>query len=173
MQTKRTDATTSVKDEANLDPMTGERGAHPVGVGAGAAGGGVAGAVAGAIVGGPIGAGVGAVVGAVAGGLAGKGAAEALNPTTEHAYWLKEYQSRPYYASGAPYEQYGPAFQYGWESCIRHKGKAFNDVEAQLARDWESRRGTSKLSWSQAKDATRDAWQRTEKVACGGPCRSV
>src|SRR5688572_9669341 len=72
--------------DANRDPITGTPGAHPLGVGAGAATGGMAGAAVGAI-GGPIGAGIGAAVGAVAGGLIGKGAAQAVNPTVEDEYW--------------------------------------------------------------------------------------
>lgn len=68
------------KRDANPDPITGEPGAHPVGVGAGATGGAVTGAAIGA-VGGPIGSAVGGAIGAVAGGLAGKGVAEAVDPT--------------------------------------------------------------------------------------------
>ncbi len=56
---------------AHPDPITGEPGAHPVGVGVGALGAGAAGAAIGAI-GGPIGMLIGAAIGAVAGGLAGK-----------------------------------------------------------------------------------------------------
>jgi outer membrane lipoprotein SlyB len=65
------------------DPVTHVPGAHPVGVGAGAASAGAAGAALGAAVAGPLGAVVGAAVGAVAGGLGGKAAAEAVNPTIE------------------------------------------------------------------------------------------
>lgn len=61
----------SADDAAHLDPITGEPGAHPVGVGVGALGAGAAGAVIGAVLG-PIGAVIGAAFGAVAGGLAGK-----------------------------------------------------------------------------------------------------
>ena len=53
------------------DPITGEPGAHPVGVGVGALSAGAAGAAIGSI-GGPIGVLIGAAIGAVAGGLAGK-----------------------------------------------------------------------------------------------------
>ena len=58
-------------DEASHpDPITGEAGAHPVGVGVGAVGAGIAGAAIGAIAG-PLGALVGAAIGVVAGGIAG------------------------------------------------------------------------------------------------------
>src|SRR4051794_13647241 len=81
--------------DANRDPLSGAPGAHPVGVGAGAASAGAAGAAVGGVVGGPVGAAVGGAVGAVAGGLAGKGAAEAVNPTVEDEYWRRNYASRP------------------------------------------------------------------------------
>src|SRR4051794_32509382 len=53
--------------DSNQDPITGEPGAHPVGVGVGTAAGGAAAGALGGAAAGP----VGAVVGAVAGGLAG------------------------------------------------------------------------------------------------------
>lgn len=176
MEMKKTgmNSATAVKADANRDPLTGAPGAHPVGVGAGALGGGAAGTVIGGMVAGPIGAAVGAVTGAVAGGIAGKGAAEAINPTIEHAYWRKEIGNRPYFTIGTPYDQYGPAYQYGWESFEIHKGRTFQEVELQLGRDWESRRGQSKLSWDHAKDATLDGWERAENAACATTsCKSV
>jgi outer membrane lipoprotein SlyB len=69
------------EDGLNLDPISGEPGAHPVGTGVGASGGALAGAAIGT-VGGPIGVAAGAIVGAVAGGLVGKEVAEAIDPTT-------------------------------------------------------------------------------------------
>lgn len=155
--------------DANRDPISGAPGAHPVGVGAGAAGGGVAGAAIGGAVGGPVGAGVGAIVGAVGGGLAGKGVAEKIDPTVEHAYWRGEYTKRQYVTKGSPYEQYGPAYQYGWESYSHSmtKDADFAEVEPELRRNWESRRGKSQLDWDHAKDATKDAWERAAKRGCG------
>jgi hypothetical protein len=152
--------------DANRDPISGAPGAHPVGVGAGATGGGATGAAIGGAVGGPVGAVVGAAVGAVAGGLAGKGAAEAVNPTVEDAYWRDNYKSRPY-ASGATYDQYRPAYQHGWESYSRHRGKKFDDVEPDLRREWEKGKANASLGWDKAKVATRDAWDRVERAMPG------
>ncbi len=66
--------------EANLDPLTHEPGAHPVGVGVGAAGVGTIGALLGSVAG-PVGMLVGTVVGALAGAVVGKDTAESVNPT--------------------------------------------------------------------------------------------
>jgi hypothetical protein len=156
---------------ANPDPITGEKGSHPVGTGLGAAAGGVGGAAAGAAAGAaigatttgpaaPIGGIVGAAIGAVAGGLAGKGIAEQVNPTEEEAYWRSNYRERPYVYSGAEYDEYGPAYQYGWEARAKNPDKEFTEVEPDLARDWERNRGSSKLDWQQARAACHDAWDR-------------
>ena len=153
------------KDE-NRDPITEAPGAHPVGVGVGAAGAGAAGALIGSVAG-PVGAAVGAVVGAVAGGLAGKGVAEAVNPTVEDAYWREEYRNRPYYQQGVAYDEYAPAYRYGWESRGRYAGKKYDEVESDLGRDWARFKGKSRLEWERARLATKDAWHRVENKMPG------
>jgi hypothetical protein len=153
----------SVNPAANPDPITGEPGAHPVGVGIGAVTAGAAVGAAGGAVGGPVGAAVGAVIGGVAGGLAGKSVAESYDPTIEDAYWCENYTGRSYYDKSLPYDEYRPAYRYGWESRATYPNRAFEDVEPELQRNWESCRAQSKLTWDKAKLATRDAWDRIDK----------
>jgi hypothetical protein len=153
--------------DRNPDPITGAPGAHPVGVGVGAAvGGAAAGAAAGSVAG-PVGTVVGAAVGAVAGGYAGKAAAESIDPTTEDAYWRENYTSQPYYESGTAYDEYAPAYRYGWESRQRFHDRRFEDVERDLESGWSKARGKSRLGWEKAKLATRDAWHRVERAIPG------
>ena len=146
--------------ELNLDPITHAPGAHPVGTGIGAASGGIAGAAIGA-VGGPLGAALGLAAGAVAGGLAGKAAAEGVNPTAEEAYWRENYQREPYYQADRSYDDYGPAYAYGWGARVNYPSN-FDEAEVALARDWERQRGASTLAWEQARPATRAAWERLD-----------
>lgn len=157
---KKTEAT-------NRDPITDAPGAHPIGTGIGAALGGTAaamgtaaavGAATGTVVG-PVGTLIGAAIGAVLGGLAGKGVAEVIDPTVEETYWRENYVSRPY-VSGGSFDDYGPAYKYGVSSYTKYDGRHFDEVESDLARDWNSARGKSKLEWNHAKAATRDAWNR-------------
>jgi hypothetical protein len=161
------------KRDSNPDPITGEPGAHPVGVAGGATGGALAGAAIGA-VGGPIGAAVGGAIGAVAGGLAGKGAAEAVNPTEEDAYWKENFKTRPYYQDGRAYDDYAPAYRYGWEAAARpeHTGRRFDDVERDLSAGWASARGKVRTEWNEAKDATRDAFERAQNRMAPGMTRA-
>jgi hypothetical protein len=145
-------------------PTSGALGTHPVGTGLGAVAGAAAGgAAAGALAGtaaGPVGTVVGAVAGAVAGGLAGKGIAEMIDPTAEEAYWRENFSSRPYVAQGATYDYYGPAYRYGVDAYGRYEGQSFEKAEPELVRGWQRAKGTSSLTWANAKHATRDAWQR-------------
>ena len=145
---------------ANRDPITGEPGAHPIGVGLGAALGGAAAGAATGTIAGPIGTVIGAAVGAIVGGLAGKTAAESIDPTLEDAYWRENYATRPYVKPGAGYDDYGPAYKYGTEAYMRQPGRSFAQVETELARDWDKVRGKSTLEWERAKIATSDAWNR-------------
>jgi uncharacterized protein YjbJ (UPF0337 family) len=161
------------KHDSNPDPITGEPGAHPVGVAGGATGGALAGAAIGA-VGGPIGSAVGGAIGAVAGGLAGKGAAEAVNPTEEDTYWREQHTSRPYFQSGRTYDDYAPAYRYGWESASRaeYHGRRFDDVESDLGRGWDKVRGTTRNEWNDMKYATRDAFERVQNRMSPGMTRA-
>ena len=149
------------KDE-NRDPISGAPGAHPAGVAAGATAGGVTGGAIGAVAG-PVGAVVGAAVGAVVGGLAGKGVAEAIDPTAEEAYWREQYKTRPYYDASTSYDEFAPAYRYGWESRANYPGKGFSEVDSDLERGWEARKAPSRLGWVKAKGASRDAWERIER----------
>ncbi len=112
----------------NLDPITGEPGAHPVGAGIGAAGGATAGAAVGAF-GGPVVSVLGAVVGGIVGGLTGKGFAEGLDPTAEDAYWRAEHKNQDY-AGGRSYDDFAPAYRVGY-SGYRPDAR-FDEAEAEL-----------------------------------------
>ncbi|MEG4441398.1 hypothetical protein QUB47_13440 [Microcoleus sp. AT9_B5] len=155
--------------DANLDPLSGETGAHPVATGIGAASAGAAGAAIGGAIGGPVGAVVGAVVGAFGGGLAGKGVGEAIDPTVEEAYWQSTYSSRPYVDTSATYDDYQPAYRTGYEGYSRYggTGKKYHEIEPDLQRDYETNRGKSNVAWEKAKHATRDAWDRVERAVPG------
>jgi uncharacterized protein YcfJ len=154
--------------DRNPDPITGEAGSHPIGTGIGAAAAGAA--ATGAAVGlgaGPIGAVIGAAVGAIAGGLAGKAATEAIDPTTEDAYWRENYRSRSYYDASTSYDDMAPAYRYGWESRSQHADRSWDEVEGDLARGWDHTKTKSKIGWEKAKLAARDAWDRVERTLPG------
>lgn len=153
---------------ASSNHIAGTTQAHPVGTGVGAIAGGLAAGAAVGTVAGPIGTMVGAVVGAVAGGLAGNGIADMIDPAAEDMYWRDNYGSRPYVASGAPFDDYGPAYRYGVDSYGKLEGGDFEEAEPKLRDDWASVRGSSRLEWDDARHATRDSWERLGTRAARG-----
>ena len=150
------------EEELNLDPITGEPGAHPLGTGAGAASGGVAGGAVGLAVGGPIGGAIGLAVGAIAGALSGKSAAEAINPTAEEIYWKETLVREPYFVPGKPYEYYAPAFRAGWEGRVRFDGRSFADAEGDLAASYILSKTELDPSWLDVRSAAEAAWNRVD-----------
>jgi hypothetical protein len=158
MKTKDED----LKDARNEDPITGEPGSHPVGVGVGTAAGAAAGGAIGA-VGGPVGAAVGAVVGGIAGAAAGKAGGEAVNPTVEDAYWRENHPRQDYADSKFSYDDdYAPAYRLGYEGPARY-GAPYDNSENAIRTDWEERKGKSRLDWEHAKHAVRAGWHRVER----------
>ena len=141
-----------------------------VGTGVGAATGAAAGAAIGTIipgVGNVVGAVIGGAVGLAGGAVAGKAIADHIDPKVEDDYWRDNYNSRTY-ASDSTYEDFGPAYRYGWETRARYpQERRFDDVESELSSDWDRNRGESKLTWERAKHASRDAWHRIEEKLPG------
>lgn len=156
--------TTNENRDMNRDPITGAPGSHPVGVGVGGTGGAVAGAVVGSLLG-PIGTLIGGSLGAIAGAAIGKGAAERMDPTGEAEYWQNEYTKRPYFDSSYTYDDYGPAYTYGDTVRAQHADRRWDDsLEADIRQGWESTKQKSRLTWEQAKDAVRDAFDRSDRT---------
>jgi hypothetical protein len=148
--------------DANRDPISGAPGSHPIGTGVGAAAGGAAGAAAGSVAG-PVGTVVGAAIGAIAGGLAGKGVAEMVDPSVEDAYWRENHVREPYFSAGREYDDfYAPAYRAGYEGRVKYDGRAFDDVEDDLAADYARFRGND-MTWEEVRPATRAAWDRVDR----------
>ncbi len=179
---KKSSTTTEGRDVRNPDPITGEKGAHPVGTGLGAAvGGATVGAVTGSLAG-PVGTVAGAIVGGVAGGYAGKAISEEIHPTfeSESEYWRENYASSSYYNDERSYEEVEPAYRFGWEN-VQDPNQTWESQEIELKRKWEENRwenegGAPGLTWEEARTAGKEAYdRRVERSRAGdqgdcGPC---
>lgn len=149
--------------DENRDPISGARGAHPVGTGVGAVAGGAATGAAVGTVAGPVGTAAGIAGGAIVGGLVGKGVAESVNPTAEREYWTKNYNREPYYESGRTWDDYEGAYRTGYEGYGEYAGsRTWDQCEVDLQRRYEQNKGKSRLTWQQARPAARAAWDRIE-----------
>ncbi len=79
----------------------------------------------------------------------------------EDKWWEQNFASRPY-ASGRGYEDFRPAYRYGYESGADHMGRSWNEVESDLRTGWDKyeNRPAGGSSWENVKDAVKDAWHR-------------
>jgi hypothetical protein len=137
---------------------TDQLGYHNLAKGTGATGGAIAGATIGAL-GGPLGMAAGAAIGAVAGGAAMHGAATVVNPAVEDAHWRDAYTREPYVNHAFTYDDYAPAYRLGYTNRAKSTG-SFEASEVQLSQDWQAIKGTSRLTWDEARNASKAAWHR-------------
>ncbi|HSV48227.1 MAG TPA: hypothetical protein VLJ58_20725 [Ramlibacter sp.] len=89
--------------------------------------------------------------------------ARVINPTAEDAYWRATFRQQPFYKPDFSFDDYGPALRVGYTGPVRREG-SFHDQEAALQRDWDQIKGRSRLSWPEARQAARAAWEH----ACRG-----
>ncbi|HEV3120847.1 MAG TPA: hypothetical protein VGY53_03040 [Isosphaeraceae bacterium] len=161
-QTKTNKTTQPESDPLGEEPANEAGGVNVRGGAAGAVIGGLAGAV-----GGPIGAALGAMAGAVVGGYGTSEAPESIDLSGEDAFWRVNYRTRPYVDASTPYEEYQPAFRYGWEARANYSGRRFEEIEPELERGWVDARRGSHLEWSTARLAALDAWDRIDRLRTG------
>lgn len=95
------------------------------------------------------------------GALSSSSGSNAANWNEENSYWQKNYSSRPYYSKSRNYSTYAPAYQYGVDLYNRNPGVPYSSLnQSQLSSGWNDTRNNSKLDWSDAQLATRDAYNR-------------
>ena len=140
---------------------------HSLGAGTGAVAGAVAGATVGTAVAGPVGPIVGALAGAVLGAKTGDEVAELVNPTEYVTTLEQTYTSKPYYTPNYNWTDYKPAYQFGYDTYGRYRGRSFDEVEPDLEREWAQAQGHSRLAWADARMAVRDGWHTIERAIPG------
>lgn len=65
---------------------------------------------------------------------------------------------RDYAGRGLRYEDYEPAYRWGFENAETYRGRDWDTSEADLRRDWE--RSNPGGDWERFKDAVRRGWER-------------
>jgi hypothetical protein len=83
-------------------------------------------------------------------------------------HFQTRYQQAPYYKQGREWNDYEPAYRYGYEKCTGDcAGRKFEEVENELERGWEATKANSRLAWNEAKEAVRDGWHHIERAMPG------
>lgn len=102
----------------------------------------------------------------------GKSNVQASIPAQEleaqNRYWREHFRSEPYYAQGKDFSAYEPAYRLGIEARNEYPNKQFSEVEDKLRMQYEAgQQGQRELDWTEAKQAARAAWDRSEQALLG------
>lgn len=82
----------------------------------------------------------------------------------EEAYWREQHAKQPFVDTSRPYEDYAPAYRAGYEAAAKHQGKKFEEVEDDIALDYEKAHPGEALPWDHARPAVKAAWDRLAGV---------
>ena len=74
-------------------------------------------------------------------------------------WWQENFSTRPYVTADRRFEDYEPAYRFGYQSLSRYHGRRWKQVEPSLRNDWDHFEGRGDSTWESVKDAVRDAWE--------------
>jgi len=74
--------------------------------------------------------------------------------------WREHHSNQPYAEGEYSYEDYAPAYKTAHTAFEKHGGREFDDIEDEIALDYEKHRVGSPLPWDEARHAVRSAWDR-------------
>jgi hypothetical protein len=77
-------------------------------------------------------------------------------------YWSRHFWKQSYFRPDYDYEDYAPAFCVGYIGCAQYGGQ-FEDAENALCANFLRIRGDSRLTWDEAREPVRSAWNRVEQ----------
>ncbi len=90
----------------------------------------------------------------------------------EDLYWTGHFWKQAYFRPDYDYEDYAPAFCVGYTGCAQYGGH-FEDAENSLCSNFLRIRGDSRLTWEEAREPVRSAWNRVEQAQGHGLGREI
>jgi len=85
--------------------------------------------------------------------------------TTADAAYREHFEST-YGSTGAKFDEYAPAYQYGNSLAERYRGREWDSIESDVQRDWE--RSNPSRAWDRFKAAIRHGWEATTNAVKRG-----
>lgn len=78
----------------------------------------------------------------------------------EEKYWRENHGDQPHATDETTYEHFAPAYRLGAEAATKYPGKEFDEVEDDLALDYEKHQVGSALPWDNVRGASKAAWMK-------------
>lgn len=83
----------------------------------------------------------------------------------------RTFREEPYYSTGRNWEDYAPAYRYALRAHDARDPRHFEDIEPELATEWELVRDRSRLTWPEARPAMAAAWRHARTCRMSPSCR--
>jgi hypothetical protein len=77
----------------------------------------------------------------------------------EEDYWRQKH-SKQSYAKERPFSDFAAAYRTGYEGFHKYPGKKYEDIEPDLALDYQRNHPGAALPWDHARHAVRAAWAK-------------
>src|ERR1051326_6556446 len=90
----------------------------------------------------------------------GETAGKAMDLKAEEEYWRKHHASQPHASEETTFEQFAPAYRVGAEAAQKYPGKEFQEIELDVALDYEKHEVGSALPWDHVRGASKAAWAK-------------
>jgi hypothetical protein len=78
----------------------------------------------------------------------------------EAEYWRDQHPNQPYTDKSKAFEHYEHAYRTGYEGAAKHSGKSFEEMEKDVAVEYEKGRPDDALPWDHVRPAVKAAWDR-------------
>jgi|KBSMisStaDraftv2_1062788.scaffolds.fasta_scaffold09765_4 hypothetical protein len=88
-----------------------------------------------------------------------------LNLAAEEAYWREHHAAQSHANKETTYEHFAPAYRVGAEAAAKYPGKPFDEIEDEIALDYEKHQVGSALPWDHVRGASKAAWSRLSGVS--------
>jgi hypothetical protein len=86
------------------------------------------------------------------------------DPASGKIDWREHHSAQPYAAGKYSYDDYAPAYHTAHAAYEKHAGKEFDEIEDDVALDYEKHHPGTALPWDEARHAVRSAWDRLSGV---------
>ena len=92
----------------------------------------------------------------------------------EEAYWREHHAKQAYAKKELSYDDYAAAYRMGYEGFHNYPGKAYEEIEDDLALNYQRTNAGAALPWDHARHAVRAAWAKlSQDVAPRDPDRGI
>lgn len=91
----------------------------------------------------------------------------------EERYWREHHHTQPHATQGTTYEHFAPAYRVGAEAATKYPGKEFDEIQDEVALDYQKHQAGEALPWDHVRGASRAAWARVTGLFANEPTRGI